>query len=311
MEVRAALLDMAKLGPRIELSPSLAEQLREFSRVSSTVQADMEQISRSLNPILTELASFYSAASSYGAQLHAAAETAGKFLHGLDAWRKTEAEPGSRALAKHGWFLSPSMPLPFAVKATRLACAQGTTEGQLTGLFVTYVASDGWSNAAELASTWGNPGPLRKRVHILRACIEVLRSATLQTGAFAVLPTLIAQIDGALSELALSMGLARSGQHWVDETRRCQRREAWLAARLKDPLFYDPAMDLVLHVLFQKTMPGDPNASPLTFNRHKILHGECIDYGTAENVTRALLVLDFLSGIGPLTVERASDRHLL
>jgi len=105
------------------------------------------------------------------------------------------------------------------------------------------------------------------------------------------------------------MGLARNGQHWVDETRKYQRREVWLAERLKDPLFHEPAMDLALHVLFKKATPGELDVSPLVFNRHKILHGECTDYGTVENVTRALLVLDFLSGIGPLTVERMKARH--
>jgi hypothetical protein len=304
-ELHEALLGMAKLAPRLELPPQLAGQLQEFSQKWSGRMANMEQALKKLNPILTDLAGFYTTATTnFTAQLAAAGETIDRFREQFGAWYDTEAVPGSRALARYGWFLSPSMPLPFAVNVTRLACSQSVTGGQLTELFIGYVASNGWSNAAAQVQVWGNQGLLHGRVHILRACVETLQSTTPQSGALAVLPALIAQIDGALSELALNMGLARNGQHWVDDASERQRRDEWLAARLKDPLFHEPAMDLVLHVLFRRATPGEPNLSPLMLNRHKILHGECTDYGTVENVARALLVLDFLSGIGPYTVEK-------
>ena len=305
-----AMRDIAKIEPRLELPPQLAKQLQEFSQSVSSDTAGFKQAISKLNPVFTDLAGFYAATTaSLSESWDAFAKVTDGFRKQFGAWYDTEAVPGSRALARHGWFLSPSMPLNFAVKATRLAFAKDVTGCQLTKLFMNYVASDGWSNAASQAQVWGNPGLLRDSVHILRACVEALRSTTPQTGPLVVLPTLIAQIDGALSELALAMGLARNGQHWVDDTRKHQRREVWLAERLKGPLSHEPAMDLVLHVLFKKATPGEPDVSPLVFNRHKILHGECTDYGTVENVKRALLVLDFLSGIGPLTVERMKAGH--
>jgi hypothetical protein len=51
---------------------------------------------------------------------------------------------------------------------------------------------------------------------------------------------------------------------------------------------------LLLEILFQEAFQGQDLTIPSTFSRHKILHGEYINYGRIDNTIRAFLILDFL-----------------
>jgi hypothetical protein len=50
---------------------------------------------------------------------------------------------------------------------------------------------------------------------------------------------------------------------------------------------------LLFERLFATTLWGDTPKGGGSFNRHKILHGEVLRYGTAANVLRAFFIVDF------------------
>ena len=57
----------------------------------------------------------------------------------------------------------------------------------------------------------------------------------------------------------------------------------------------DLANDIFLNILFQRSQKGKPLATPFSFNRHKIIHGESIKYGRKDYLIRAFMVLDLLA----------------
>jgi hypothetical protein len=57
--------------------------------------------------------------------------------------------------------------------------------------------------------------------------------------------------------------------------------------------FY-PAIKLLIARLFQTAYNGSKLTKLPKFSRHKIMHGESIDYGNIENTIRAFMLIDFL-----------------
>jgi hypothetical protein len=118
-----------------------------------------------------------------------------------------------------------------------------------------------------------------------------------------VLPTLITQIDGALTDYLNSKGLQWDSDYddWVDtrtgKVRKVGRKTQFKNAKpkvLTTPLD-DLANDIFLNILFQRSQKGKPLATPFNFNRHKIIHGESVRYGRKDYLIRAFMVLDLLA----------------
>ena len=60
-------------------------------------------------------------------------------------------------------------------------------------------------------------------------------------------------------------------------------------------VFYNDAInDVFLSILFQTTYFGEGYNAPMHLSRHKILHGENINFGRKEYAVRCLMILDFL-----------------
>jgi len=125
---------------------------------------------------------------------------------------------------------------------------------------------------------------------IFRDCISALRSARSGSNpSNLVLPTLIAQIDGIKTEFMKQKGLS-------DE--QIQRNwKAWLKCQTSSQRLLSAANDVLVSILFQKSLPGKPLEIPFTFSRHKIMHGEQYRYGRIDNTMRAFLILDFLAAL--------------
>lgn len=135
-------------------------------------------------------------------------------------------------------------------------------------------------------------------------CIKTLKIADSKTNAVnVVLPTLIAQIDGFLTDYLDSKiipydcgydDFIQSGK--IKKVRRKSQFKKYslkaLALNLNNLATYT-----FLNILFQHSQKGKPLKTPFNFNRHKIMHGESTNYGRNGYLIRSFLLIDFLIGL--------------
>jgi len=244
---------------------------------AAAIKAASEQISRSLGPILDLMREFQRR---YKVALPVAVAT----------------------LRRYKWFVTPSLPVDFIFEAYRLGSRRGNRRAELNRLFVHHMTADNCKNMCSMVNSWQTSKLLRRRLKIIRDCVSTVKFSLGRWNASnVVLPTLVAQIDGCMSELVADRGLRRkpkSISDWVDTNGRVWKREDWLGKRPPQDELDRLAQDILLEVLFRKTYPGVSTRDLFTFSRHKIMHGEQIAYGRIDNTIRALLVLDFLANVG-------------
>lgn len=193
-------------------------------------------------------------------------------------------------LQKYKWFISPSMPIDFIFKVVQLGQKKGRQDKAINKLFIDYFSQNDWQNLEAITKNWKKKPLFKKRIKIIQDCIKTLKNADRKTNTVnVVLPTLIAQIDGFLTDYLDSKGIsANSYKQKKIQFRRNSSRA--LTSNLDDL-----ASDIFLNILFQHSQKGRPLKTPFNFNRHKIIHGENIKYGRKDYLIRAFLVLDFLA----------------
>ena len=150
---------------------------------------------------------------------------------------------------------------------------------------------------------WDKNKLFAPRMPILKNCVKVMQSADKDrsNGAIVVLPTLISQIDGLLTDFLDKHNIPYKTMYddFVQggKTKKVGRKSQFKANvpnALTDEL-NDLAQDMFLNILFQSSQRGKPLATPFNFNRHKIMHGEIVKFGRKDYVVRAFMVLDFLA----------------
>ncbi len=156
-----------------------------------------------------------------------------------------------------------------------------------------------------MVRNWKNKALLKRRYKILMDCVVFIKIAGKRriNSANAVLPTLITQIDGALSDFLDSKHIQWDCDYddWVDlktgKIRKVGRKTQYKNSKPKvlSHSLDDLANDIFLNILFQKSQSGKPLNTPFNFNRHKIIHGESVKYGRKDYLIRAFMVLDLLA----------------
>lgn len=217
----------------------------------------------------------------------------------LEQVRIAEQE-GIPLLIKYKWLTSPSLPLYLVFEAVRIGGGTGSQRKAMNRLFVDYFSSNDFANLAILVEGWRANTLFKPRMKIFRDCISVLRSAKSGCNpSNVVLPTLIAQIEGIRTEFMKQQGLSfdLESWKWEDSKGNVHQWEQWLKGQTSNHRLLDPAIHLVLNILFQKSRPGEPLETPFTFSRHKIMHGEQFRYGSIANTIRAFLILDLWAGL--------------
>ena len=208
-------------------------------------------------------------------------------------------------LQKYKWFITPSFPMPFVFEVVKLDKKKGRQDKAVNGLFIKYFEAKNWQNLKGMVDDWKNKPLLKKRYKILVDCVEVVKLASKKgiNGANAVLPTLITQIDGALTDYLNSKGIQWDCEYddWIDgktkKVKKIGRKTQFKNSKPKvlTTQLDDLANDIFLNILFQRSQKGKPLVTPFNFNRHKIIHGESIKYGRKDYLIRAFMVLDLLA----------------
>ena len=208
-------------------------------------------------------------------------------------------------LQKYKWFITPSFPMPFIFEVVKLDKKKGRQDKAVNGLFIKYFEAKNWRNLEGMVNDWKNRPLLKKRYKILSDCVEIVKITSKKgvNGANVVLPTLITQIDGALSDYLNSKNIQWDCDYddWIDgktgKVKKIGRKTRFKNLNQKSltTQLDDLANDIFLNILFQRSQKGKPLATPFNFNRHKIIHGENINYGKKDYLIRAFMILDFLA----------------
>lgn len=240
-------------------------------------------IKESVKPLLASLASI-------AEQIASTTQPFLEILRALEEEYEIAEAEAAEVLRRYKWFISPSMPASFVFKVVRQGRQEGNQRGAINQLFVEYFSANDYEELTRLVFDWETHNLFEKRMKIFRDCVSTLKYANgLYNPSNVVLPTLIAQIDGILTDYLRQQGVDRSKRNewrgWKEQFELCTT----------DQYLPDLANWLILDILFQRAWPGEPLEVPFTFSRHKIMHGEYTRYGRIDNTIRAFLILDFLS----------------
>jgi hypothetical protein len=192
-------------------------------------------------------------------------------------------------LQKYKWFISPNMPIDFIFKVVQLGQRKGRQDSAINKLFVDYFSQNNWQYLEAISKNWKKNPLFKKRIKIINDCIEILKTADIKTNvANVVLPTLIAQIDGFLTDYLDSKNI--SVRTYTEK--KSQFKEN--STKPINPELNELANRTFLNILFQRSQKGEPLKTPFNFNRHKIMHGESTNYGRNGYLIRSFLIIDFL-----------------
>jgi hypothetical protein len=207
-----------------------------------------------------------------------------------------------KILRKYKWFISPSMPVDVTGAIVRVARKKGRTDKDINKLFISHFESDNWKNLSRMVSAWKKNVHFKKRMPILVACVKTLQISpgSMPNTSAVVLPTLISQIDGLLTDYSDAWGIPKLPYNDSVKAGIITKTGKKTQFRAKAPDVMgneldDLVKDVFLNILFQRSQKGVPLETPFNFNRHKIMHGESLRYGRKDYVVRAFMVLDFLA----------------
>lgn len=198
-------------------------------------------------------------------------------------------EEAVQVLHKYKWFISPNLPIDFIFEAVKLGQKKGRQDKAINELFYNYLSDNNWQNLEVMILDWEKNIIFKKRIKIIRDCVNALKTNDCNINIVnVVLPTIISQIDGFLSDYLMSKGLTLGSYN--DKKTNFRNN----ATQPLSPKLDNQANDVFLEILFQGSNPGQPLQNPFYFNRHKILHGENTRYGRKDYLIRAFLIIDYL-----------------
>jgi hypothetical protein len=269
--------------------PSAAE-IRAFQEAT---QESWDALIRVKESMLSELARAHREFGRGVASLQSA------LVEGALRWHdaiQSEASLYVAVAQRYKWFVPGDLPFDAVTELNAIVRDGGQVGANIRHFFVNGFRIDDWTPLVHFVENLRyNPALGKGRYRTLRDCADVMRrhGENRFNAAAVIIPALISIIDGLLIEFArqdLEMRARPLGTHGY-----MQVRDA-LANPGDSPLRLDePATALAFGVLFETAYPGKVPAHGMGFNRHKILHGESLTYGTAANALRAFFVVDFVA----------------
>lgn len=211
-------------------------------------------------------------------------------------------------LLEQKWFFTESIDFELWHYITNNTNQQSDPKSFLNETFVNYYSSYDFENLDDLVDGWYFSPLVNKRLHILKECVSALKAHKL-TGSniknphYLVIPTLIAQIDGLMTDYLMEKNTKFANSKIKKSSERDKEFEDILTEYIKLRYSEDnflleecnTAKEILLYTLFHSAKTREElDKQEVPFNRHKIMHGEWIDYGNIETTIKLFLILDFL-----------------
>lgn len=197
-------------------------------------------------------------------------------------------------LAQEGWFVSPDLPVSGPIDAA-IHFASGERDTG-NGVLVAYFES----NLRDIENTLTNALP--HRVVLIRAAFAAHRRREYELS----IPVLLSQADGVCFDLAkasLFQSMRAQGRHEA-------ARPA--TAVYVDAMGRDAFWTALLSPLGQKIpinySAGERGQSFQGLNRHLIMHGESLDYGTRINSLKCISLLSYAAWVLRTSREKLATK---
>jgi len=312
LEIAAAqasnLLDFSSIIKRLGIAtlPSLDNIQKVIRELAAPIQSTYEQVISAATAFNTKIEEFNNAVlRPQLSMINDWAKLQDEKIRKMQEWaRRIEEEERDslEILRRYQWLFSPNISISLLAEVRKLKRSlKSERQARLNQLFIEYFFSNGCENWTLLLHEWEMNSHLKHRKKVIRDCISAMSMSSKTFNASnVVLPTLIAQIDGFQTDYALANGLfIHSRNKWKDVNGKVVRREQWIQSQVTEEAMDKLCGDILVDVLFQTAYTRRPPQSNswTIFNRHKIMHGECVTYGRRDNVARAVLLLDFLSSL--------------
>ena len=195
-----------------------------------------------------------------------------------------------KVLTKYKWFVSPNMPQDFVFQVIKIWRIKKRKYKEMNKLFIEYFSENNWNNLESMSKIWSQNKLLKKRMGIINSCVQILKRSTHNSNpSNVVIPTLISQIDGFLSDYLHSKdpkGINKKSYY---------DKKSQFKKSVNLPNLEEITKDFFLNILFQKSMAGKNLEISFSLNRHKIMHGEKTNYGRKDYLVRLFILIDFLA----------------
>lgn len=296
----------------LDASSYIKDTMRQFTSIAAQFQKTQLQLAESIKPIIEQ----YNATArilaesikpqieiwqKWAEQNQSVFQNIGKQWADFQKKYKIAEDKAVGILQKYKWFISPSMPIDFIFEVVQLGQKKGRQDKAINKLFVDYFSKNNWGNLEILIVEWDKNTIIKKRIKIIKDCLQTLKETNNKANTVnVVLPTIVAQIDGFLTDYldskSISYDCAYDDFIQNGKVKKKGRKSQFKQNNSKALTsgLDDLANDIFLNILFQKSQKGKPLKTPFNFNRHKIMHGENIKYGRKDYLIRAFLLIDFL-----------------
>lgn len=208
-----------------------------------------------------------------------------------------------QVLNDYQWFVTPEMPIDFLLELVNISETNGPRERRkkINKHFFNYFADNDYENLKGLVEKWESSKKFKPgRLKIIKDCLNVIIiSKNGKIPSTLIVPTLIAQIEGMQTEFLLKNDFKISKRQFIhpDTGKKRWPHEAWKDTYVPEDVFSLITNEIILDVLFASVYPGEPIKTPINFSRHKIMHGEHVNYGTVPNTLRTFIIIDFLHNL--------------
>lgn len=222
-------------------------------------------------------------------------------------------------LYKNGWIITPYIKDKLVKDQLLTADLLRKTNSQINRIYEDYFTNDNYREIELMIKSWKTNKLFEPRIPIFLSCLIILRTFRKNkknlkkvNPCSVIMPVLISQIDGISLSYARNKGLILNITRLKDKVtgRHFDNLSMWMMMQPAASFSEPNAVKLLYFVLFANTYPvGQEKATHrslekpkvirpfLIYNRHKILHGEDIKYGTIDNLLRCFLVLDFFANL--------------
>lgn len=220
-------------------------------------------------------------------------------------------------LRENNWFFTPSMDANLWNYVRDNIDQQKDIKSFLDKAFVNYFSADRFDYLDYIVEGWKHSSLLCDRYHILKECVSVLQdsaseNSNIKNPHYIIIPTLIAQIDGSMTNYLVKNGYDYDGQKLKNVKNGTKGKKENFRAEVSNFLTTEyskglalshflleegnTAVHLLLDILFQKALPDQEMVNlKFPFSRNKIMHGQYLEYGNIEDTLRLFLILDFIS----------------
>jgi hypothetical protein len=200
--------------------------------------------------------------------------------------------------------------------------------------FIEYYSNNDFSKLEVEMRNWVENPIFTRRMQIFQDCLIALKHKNASfNSSNLIVPVLISQSDGIIGELIEREGWiyteivnkkGKKVKKWMypnhsteDNPERCfgniikNKRNRLGSTYIGNLVQTNSRYEIFNEGLFQQAFHGEGLKNPSFLSRHKILHGEDIEYGTLENAIKLFLILNYLSKFSVSNLIDPDDSDLV